>query len=158
MKKILDNLFSKEVAIQCQTKEEAEKFIEVCKALNDSNTIDISSWDINKENTCYDINNKEYIVSFADKAHYASYGYKVVSFKSHKEEIDEEKIKAFVVESEEHDGFIIAHSVGEISNAISCMHEGITPESQNEEFGITVSFKEFKKAEYDDLMSREWES
>ena len=68
------------------------------------------------------------------------------------------KVKAFVVQSEEHDGFIIAHNVSEINNAISVMHEGTAPEDESEAFGISVSVKEFEKAEYDDLMSREWEA
>lgn len=68
----------------------------------------------------------------------------------------ETNVKVFVVKSKQHEDFIIAHNDKEINNAILIMHKDILPDTQNEEFGITISVQEFSRSEYDKLISKSW--
>lgn len=85
LKENINSILNKKIAIQCESKDEAKVFIESIKLLNDNNTIVISTWDENKENTCFDINNNDYIASFASNKYYSDFGYKMMSFKTFKE-------------------------------------------------------------------------
>lgn len=79
LNKSMKVILNKKIAVNCESKEEADSFITRAKKLNKENVLKLTSWDNN--GTCYDLNSDDYIVSFANKRYYKKEKYKILSFK-----------------------------------------------------------------------------
>lgn len=67
------------------------------------------------------------------------------------------KVKAFKIESEAYDGFILTVNAREIPQAVECMLYGEVEDCEIGKNQITVSVEEFEKEEFDKIMSQEWQ-
>ncbi len=78
----LIEIINKKIAVNCDTFEKSIFFQEnVCSSYSKNNINEVNfSWHLSGINTCYDLNNKDGIISFANSEYYLYYDYKVISY------------------------------------------------------------------------------